>query len=204
MKRILCAVLCLALLSASFAACAQKQPDVPSEPQSETDSDTGAETKYTYDLDLSDAKLAAAFAGITERPVVTVFAERREYRPGETFTVTYKMADAKKVACFDLRVPFDSTRLTLTDYTTGQIEDMYFEEQKTDKGLLYFGFCVRTVDLDDETLLTLTFRVNDDAPAGEASADIAINAFQVGIDKDGADVANMPDVTVPFSVTVTA
>lgn len=204
MKRILCAILCLALLSAAFAACAQKQPDIPSEPQSETGSDAGVEIKYTYDLDLSDDKLAAAFAGISERPVVVISADRENCRPGETFTVTYKMTDAKKVACFDLSVPYDASRLTLTGYETGQIDDMYFEEQKTDNGLLYFGFCVRTVDLDDDTLLTLTFRVNDDAPAGEAGADLVIDAFQVGIDKDGASVAEMPDVTVPFSMTVTA
>ena len=196
--------LALAVLLALFAlsGCGADDPAVSGNAELPEEATLQKSAAADPDLGSSEA-LSRAFEGVSERPVFTVTSDCAGVAPGGTFKVAYHVKDAKKVACFNLVVPFDDA-LELVEMNTCDVKDLHFESNNTARGVLFFAYTLETVDLDDVTLLELTFKLDPSAAETEVHADLEISAFQVGVDASGVETADMPDVKVGFAIPVKA
>ena len=193
MKKTIALVLCAVLVLSAFSACGGQHSAGHFELQSEAviDVDTNA-----------SEQLAEAYKGIKERPRFIVGADVISVTAGDTFTVYYSLQDAKKVASFDLTVEYDTENLEIVKTTPAKIESLYFEENKIDGGLLFFAYTARTIDIDDAVLLEVTFRVKKDAAVKEVFANLKVDTMEIGVDRDGTTVVQIPDVNVDFALPV--
>ena len=193
MKKTIALILCAVLVLSAFSACGGQHDAGHFELQSDA--------VIEVDLDGSE-QLAEAYKGIEERPRFIVGADVISVGAGDTFTVYYSLQDAKKVASFDLMVDYDTENLEDVSTTPAKIDSLYFEENKTDGGLLFFAYTARTLDIDDAVLLEVTFRVKKDVSAGEVFANLKVDTMEIGVDRNGATVVQLPDVNVDFALPV--
>lgn len=138
---------------------------------------------------ISISMTAVAFAA--GAPTITVSSASAA--PGETVTLNVSLSDNPGINTFSLGFNYDETRLSLTDV-------------KLASGIPgQFAYSKKAVWLNSEDVttngnfLTLTLKVLDNAPAGEASVDVVYNAGDIS-NYDENDVGFQ---TVGGSVKVT-
>gem|GEM_PF-3123822 len=164
-----------------------ESPDIQSSEEGENES---AETT----LKPGDAELIQDIYGDSgDYPYITLKADKESVLPGDKLNVTLAINNSENLACFDIRLTYDTSVLSLAEYEEASIDDFYFETSEVEAGILFSGFTARTSDFDGEDVITFTFDVSAEAAEG---FDINANAsqFMIGTDDGGDVIADLTDV----------
>ena len=139
-------------------------------------------------------------------PALTLSASNTTgLQTGDTFTVTVGLRGVSKLASVTLNLPYDNHVLGVVGTKNTKISD--FEALTKDYGgyLRYAGYTMRTVDVAEGDLFTVTFRVMTAPAEGTLTFAPEIRQFDVGLDADGAATRDIgselrtPSVTLSFA-----
>lgn len=154
-----------------------------------------------------------AFAGVDVVPsnaVITLTPSKTEsLKPGDTFTVDVTLANNPGYISAAFNIVFDKTALTATEFTVARGDSFSFGNYATNLNKDYGAFITfasATADTYDGKLFSMSFKVNDDATAGNYSISINKEHEDHLFDYQDAEVNttfHTWDATyVPASVTV--
>lgn len=192
MKKYLSVFICVLMIVSVcvFASCGKK---------AETDNNT---TKPAVSDETTDAGASEA-NGEKCIPEVTFTVDKEEVKPGEAFTVTFRISDAKWLACYSTELTFNTDVLTCRGKKTFSADGYYDMMNNLDSGLLYYGYVAETIDIDDADILSVTFTVSEDAEVGtETEVALNIDEMKLGIDKGGAETYDVWNSYETFTVKV--
>ncbi|MBQ7088730.1 MAG: hypothetical protein IJN04_03715, partial [Clostridia bacterium] len=147
------------------------------------------------------AAMPFAFATAAEEPTIVV--SDVEGKAGDTVSVTVSMKNNPGIISARLKVGYDANALELVEVANGDFAAAGYSYSEADVNPFVINWCLATLKVDDtsELLATLTFKIKDDATAGEYPLALTI--------VDPEDFYNVAWDTVEFalddgSVTVTA
>ena len=202
-KLYIAAALLLAL-TLLFAACAKPAQPNGTEPSSEAGSSENATAEPGTEL--SNEELLSQIYGETQKlPYVYLASDITELKRGDTVDIMVKIADAQNVGAYQLLLTFDETVFSFEKYKEGLIDDLIISSDQLNNQVQTYGITVETVDLYDDTVLTVTLKVADDAAPGDAAVTAEISQFIVGTDDSGdvtADLAAVKEMSAEIGFKI--
>ena len=203
----LCIALALLLtFTLLFAACAKPgtQPD-GTEPSSEAGSTENPTAEPGTELS-NEELLSQIYADTETFPYVYLASDVTELKPGDTVDINVKIADAENVGAYQLLLTFDEAVFSFEKYKEGAVEDLIISSDQLNNQVQTYGITVETVDLYDDTVLTVTLKVADGAAPGDTAVTAEISQFIVGTDDSGdvtADLAAVKEMSAEIGLKIT-
>ena len=155
--------------------------------------------------------LTGLFAGcskeadeVTVYPVLSVDSAKA----GDTIEVKVYVDNADLFCSMDFYLSYDAAYFTLTDMYTETVSDLISEvvtggDEAGNAYIKFAGLTLKTLDLDETHLMTATFTVRADAPAGEPYFGIAMGEYCKGNDPEGNSFTNIVSEVVEGGTKLT-
>lgn len=134
----------------------------------------------------------------------TLSAEPTALSPGDTFTVTLNGAGWENVASFDVLLSA-SDNLSVVSCKEKDVGELITTVSEVADGVKMGGYVMYTYDIENLDLLTVTYRVSENAKAGDTvKVQADFTQFQVGTDDNGDEtVEKKADITVsPLELSI--
>lgn len=125
-------------------------------------------------------------------PVISLYADKKAVAPGDELIVTVNIADAENCASFDLFVKCDSDVEYISSAKGKNLGDFYIEGNESiadgKTGVVIGGFVMTTYTLDNDDVLSITYKVPDSAKIGKTlKFNAECDSFDVSDDPSGDD-----------------
>ena len=167
--------------------------------QKEKDSEAfaAADVNNSGEIEPEDARLilraSVGLEFLTQRDgknIMTLTADKTTVRPGDTVTLSLRLKDSPKVACFNLSVrcmgPVSVTGSRYNRFTNKNGDAFSIHTNEKEQEMLLGGMISTTCDFMNADLCTVTFRVSDSAEHGETLMFAAImTQFMISDTEDG-------------------
>ena len=122
--------------------------------------------------------------------IMTLTADKTTVRPGDTVTLSLRLKDSPKVACFNLSVrcmgPVTVTGSRYNRFNNKNGDAFSIHTNEKEQEMLLGGMISTTCDFMNADLCTVTFRVSDQAESGDVLMFAAImTQFMISDTDDG-------------------
>ncbi len=138
-------------------------------------------------------------------PGIRIACDRKKgLKVGDTVNVTVGIRNAKWLADVTINLYYDKNYLGIQKVKNHNVTDLMAENKDQGDYLMYAGYTMRTVDIADSDLFTVTFVVKKQ-PSGESKITYATaNVFQwdVGSDAEGNNTASIAGTVPPVEVAL--
>lgn len=211
MKKILCVLLCITVLTA-FCACADKS-------QSENNGDNGTETTASADekgtvergdtpthiqseTENTEEETTQAFIG-----ALSFKTEAESVSPGEEVKVILNVSECSFMATLDVFVDADP-EIELVDIKVNYMADFTTECSRPDaegvtRGRIA-GFSMYTKDFSDVDICEITYKIPEDAQSGDSFSVFTVPYdIQLGTDASGASTIDITERIANDKITFT-
>ncbi len=219
-KKTMCAVLAVFMVSAVFAFSSCKSDDKSNSGNTvvtfadKADADkttveaTEAETKVpitqsrTDDEHIPDGNISAESA--KDAPQFVLSSDKAEYAAGETGVVTVSLKNAPLTACFDFYVTAEGG-VALNEIATATVSAMQIAGNGSGNTCRIMGMIATTIDIDNSKIADITFTVPEDAKSGDVitfsgkSKEYEIGQTASG-EKTDSVISKMTDPTLKITV----
>ena len=191
-----------------FGACGKTGTyDADSIAPADSSSDQADDLSADPEQPLDDADMIRAiYSDGKTTPTLTLTADKTEVAPGDTFTVSWNVADAENLACFQFRADFDTSVFTVEKEKRPSLDNFVSYSNAKEGQILFTGVSTTTVDIvDSTTVFSAVFKVNDNAAAGTYQIESIVKQFMIGTDDAGdtiADLISVKSLDSALSVTV--
>ena len=138
-------------------------------------------------------------------PAIRIAADKKkDLKVGDTVNVTVGIRNAKWLADITVNLYYDQNYLTIQKVKAASITDLMTEQKDQGAYLMFAAYTMRTVDIPDSDLFTVTFLVNKQ-PSGENKITYATaNVFQwdMGKDAEGNGTTSIVGTVPPVEVAL--
>ncbi|MBQ7689487.1 MAG: hypothetical protein IJT27_09755 [Clostridia bacterium] len=143
--------------------------------------------------------------GVSGGPEATVSVDRSgALHAGDRFTVTFHLHNAVRLVCLSVRMEYNTVLLTAVDAETMGAADMMESINFTGGPVRYSGLVMRTTDVSDADLFSVTFVVNRDVNTTVTEITTEIQQFLIGKDAEGKTTqeikADFPSAALDLSL----
>ncbi len=140
---------------------------------------------------------------IPELPSVSLTADKTEAAPGEELTVKFGIKGAVNLTSLTANLKYDNAQLTYSDAEAYGENGFYNIFNEHDSVVEFQGYVLNTISFEDETLLTVTFSVNDDAVSGsEIPLSLELAELSLSEDESGDEYSRYEEYIEPVSLTI--
>ena len=151
------------------------------------------------------AAVSSNAAENSDAPAIKISSNKKKgLKVGDTVNVTVGIQNAKWLADITINLYYDANYISIQKVKTASISDLMAENKDQGAYLMYAGYTMRTVDIDDSDLFTVTFVVNKQ-PSGDSKITYATaNVFQwdVGNDEEGNTTHSIVGTVPPVEVAL--
>ena len=155
--------------------------------------------------------ISFAFTGCGSDGDVSVYPvlSAESAKPGDTVQVEVYIDNGNLFCSMDFYLSYDKNYVTFVGMEAASVPDLLSEASNgADAGgneyIKFTGLTLKTLNLDGCLLLTATFKVRDDAPAGEPFFGIALGEYCKGDNASGDTYKNIVSDVIEGGLTVVA